>query len=456
MENISKRTPLGSTLNSAEWATVPPEIRMRALFSAKVEEERYLVSMQDKLEQRVRLARENGTGMDRSRFIAEMQDDLAQFGYEPDPRKRGSIEDISSAGRLSLIWDMNLAQAEGYAAWKMGMDPDMLDAAPAQELIRLANRVDKRPWPAIWRQHGGKFYGEPSADYPSAPGRMIALKTDPIWSAISEFGSPWPPYRWGSGMGLRNVRRREAEKLGVLAEGATVKPLDIPFNHNVDASTKGLGEHSLENLRSAFGDQIRIDNEKIKFTPTAANETIEEYLQTRARDIATRGADTFDGVRSEDNAFSLPSSLGSPETEQEILASTSAVAVGRKLLYHEEWGAFAESIASILRRYLPDSVTVALIDGHVYAYRHDILHQSLDKIHELSLAGENGRLLGYGTNMFEHETVAVAFVVKGKVLGGFYAPKKNAIAFIRARRKDFTEALGNSVQVVINGREVDL
>ena len=177
-----------------------------------------------------------------------------------------------------------------------------------------------------------------------------------------------------------------------------------------------MGEHSLENLRSALGDQIRIDNEKIKFTPTAGNETIEEHLQTRARDIATRGADTFNGVRSEDNASSLPSSLGSPESEQEILASTSAVAVGRKLLYHDGWGAYAESIASILRRYLPDSVTVALVDDHVYAYRKDIIQQSLAAIHELSLRSENGQLLGYGANLFDPDPLVVSFLIDGIVV----------------------------------------
>jgi hypothetical protein len=270
VENISTRTPIGSTLNSAEWALLPPEIRMRALFSSRVEEERYLVSMQDKLEQRVRLGRNEGTLMERSRFIAEMQDDLKQFGYEPDPRKRGSIQDISSAGRLGLIWDMNLAQAEGYAAWKMGMDPDMLDAAPAQELIRVANRIEKRPWPAIWREHGGKFYGEPHPDFPDAPGRMMALKTDPIWEAISEFGSPWPPFRWGSGVGLRNVRRREAEKLGVLAEGATVKPLDYPFNHSVEASLKGIPESGRKAIENDLQGEVEIEGDVIRLRPQQA------------------------------------------------------------------------------------------------------------------------------------------------------------------------------------------
>lgn len=267
VEVISGKTPLGSRMNSAEWAMVPPEIRLRAMFSARVEEERYLVSMQDKLEQRVRLGREDGTLMNRARFIAEMQDDLKQFGYEPDPRKRGSMQDLSSAGRLGLIWDMNLAQAEGYAAWKTGMDPDMLDAAPARELVRLADRIDKRPWPAIWKEHGGEFYGEPSADFPDALGRMIALATDPIWTKISEFDTPWPPFRWGSGVGTRNVRRRVAEEFGLLDGNTKLTPLEQPFNAGAEASLKGIPESGRKAIADDLLGEVEIEGDVMRLLP---------------------------------------------------------------------------------------------------------------------------------------------------------------------------------------------
>ncbi len=267
VEVISGKTPLGSRMNSAEWAMVPPEIRLRAMFAARVEEERYLVSMQDKLEQRVRLGREDGTLMNRARFIAEMQDDLKQFGYEPDPRKRGSMQDLSSAGRLGLIWDMNLAQAEGYAAWKTGMDPDILDAAPARELVRLADRIDKRPWPVIWKENGGEFYGEPSADFPEALGRMIALATDPIWTKISEFDTPWPPFRWGSGVGTRNVRRRVAEEFGLLDGNTKLTPLEQPFNATAEASLKGIPESGRKAIADDLLGEVEIEGDVMRLLP---------------------------------------------------------------------------------------------------------------------------------------------------------------------------------------------
>lgn len=47
---------------------------------------------------------------------------------------------------------------------------------------------------------------------------MIALKGDPIWAAISRFGTPWPPFDFGNGMDVQDVDWNEAAELGVLKE----------------------------------------------------------------------------------------------------------------------------------------------------------------------------------------------------------------------------------------------
>ncbi len=263
IKSLGKRSPIGALLSSAEWERLPIEIRERAFFSARVESERFLADAQRRIMQRVRLERDaieqGGRVMERGRFIEEMQDLLEEMGYVPDPDKVGTTQDLSSAGRLGLIWKMQLDQAHGHASWKAGMDPDILDAVPAQELIRGMQREEERDWPEIWEANGGHFFGEPSADYPAAEGRMIALKTDPIWTAISQFGTPWPPFRWGSGMVLRNVRRKEAVELGLIRGDETFKPLTTPFNHGLKASIKGMPQASLERLRSEFGERVLID-----------------------------------------------------------------------------------------------------------------------------------------------------------------------------------------------------
>jgi hypothetical protein len=263
VDSLGKKSPLGIALSSDAWATLPVEIRDRAFFSAHVESERILAEAQRRILQRVKLERDRieagGRVMERGRFIEEMQDLLESLGYQPDPEKEGTLQDLSSAGRLGLIWQMQLDQAHGHAAWKAGMDQPVLDAFPAQELVRDFDKIERRDWPRIWAENDGVFYGEPGPDYPGAPGRMIALKTDPIWTQISRFGTPWPPFDWGSGMGLRDIRRGEAERLGLLDPEDPMIPQTTPFTAGLQASAAGLPPAALDRLQERFGARLVID-----------------------------------------------------------------------------------------------------------------------------------------------------------------------------------------------------
>jgi hypothetical protein len=453
---LGKRTPLGATLSSAEWGRVPVEIREVSFFSAHVECERLLAILQGKILRRVKLEREklaNGEEitMDRARFIAEMQDELHALGYEPKPADQGTIRDLSSAGRLGLIWDMQLGFARGYARWKAGFDPDIIDVVPCWELIRESDREVPREWEEeIWPDHGGKFYD----------GRMIALKSDPIWKWISDFGVPWPPFKWGSGMGLRAVWLDEAEALGVPGLEEPQTPPDMDFAGGVQASGKNLPQASVDRLRSEFGDTIQFDQDKISFHPThdADEQSISQQLTDRARTIADAGRDQILRSRSKNDAAAWPPGFDTGEFDEEILASTSAVAVGRKSLYHDEWGDFAEAIGALIRQWLPTDVGVAVRDGHLYAWRQDLTRLRLDEIHALSsgLDPRNGVLLGYGQNLGDEPFAAVTFKTGGRVVGGFSAPRGTAKVYAAARAKDFSDATGERVTVLINGEEVKL
>ena len=96
---------------------------------------------------------------------------------------------------------------------------------------------------------------------------MMALATDPIWTAISEFGTPWPPFRWGSGVGTRNVRRRVAEAFVLIDAKTKLKPLDTPFNSEVKASLKGLPLKSRQKIADAFIGDVEIDGDDIRLLP---------------------------------------------------------------------------------------------------------------------------------------------------------------------------------------------
>lgn len=264
---LSRKTPVGAALSSREWALVPAEIRLRAMFSAMVEREHLLAEMQGRLQARIELAKKDGRTMDRGVFIEELRAELEADGYRRGDAKRGSLRDLKSSRRLGLIWDMNIAQVQGYARWKAGMNPDALEAAPAQELIRGRQRLEIRDWPLIWADHGGKFYGAPGPDYPAAPGRMIALKTDPIWRFISRFNSPWSPYDWGSGMVEKSIRRRESDALGVTSPDDTFEPLSTPFNESVEASVAGISADRRRAIEDALTGEVEIIDDRIRLVP---------------------------------------------------------------------------------------------------------------------------------------------------------------------------------------------
>ena len=117
--------------------------------------------------------------------------------------------------RCDLVIRTNVALIFGYRHWITGQDPNTLDAFPCQELIRVEDRLAPRDWISRWTAAGGQIFD----------GRMIARIGDPIWIAISRFGKPWPPFDFGSGMGIESVGRDEAEALGVIAVNDQIRIL---------------------------------------------------------------------------------------------------------------------------------------------------------------------------------------------------------------------------------------
>lgn len=306
IDAMDRRSPVGSTMASADWERVPAEVRDRAFWISTLENERALVEARRRLAQVIAQQRDaaeaGGRVMDRGRFVLEMQEVLREVGYVPNPELRGTLQDVSSSLRLSLIWDMNLRMAAGYSQWNAEQNGVSLLRAPAQELIRVEGRVERRDWPRIWAEAGGQFYGEPGGDYPNAPGRMIALKTDPIWVRISQFGVPWAPFAWGSGMGLRNVRRRQAIELGVIeADAEPPRPRETPFNEGLSSSVAGWPEESRAKIQRTWGDAVRFEEDRAVYRRdlSVANphrhKTISEELRDRRTEFIARHRDPAAG-----------------------------------------------------------------------------------------------------------------------------------------------------------------
>ncbi|MHB9008159.1 MAG: hypothetical protein ACYDC1_14630, partial [Limisphaerales bacterium] len=124
--------------------------------------------------------------------------------------------DINARWRLELIYDFQTTDAMEFGRWKMGQDPEVLGAFPAQEFLRIeARRVRREDWPARWVLAAQRSGDQAALAVQRSTGRMVALKGSGIWRALSIFGRPWPPFDWGSGMGLEEINRERAEALGL-------------------------------------------------------------------------------------------------------------------------------------------------------------------------------------------------------------------------------------------------
>lgn len=247
VDRLGGRVALPSAMRTADWADVPQAIRERGFFSAGIDDLRTLQTMQDKLGEWSKLGRDNPERafMDRSKFVSEMRQELG--AVEGDT---GDITDITSRRRLELIYDFQTQDAAEYSRWKIGQDPELLDAFPAQEFLRIESRRKPREnWPERWRTAGGRFYD----------GRMIALKNDPVWTKLSRFGRPWPPFDFGSGMGLEDIGRDDAEALGVIKPGEKPLAQDADFNKGLNADVSGLSDNLAAKLQDWFGDKVKIE-----------------------------------------------------------------------------------------------------------------------------------------------------------------------------------------------------
>ncbi len=296
---LGRRTPVGAKLSSAEWARVPLALRERAQFSAYVESVRFLATIQEKIGKRLAMEREalaNGKHafVDRDSFIRDMRKLADELGIRTtDAAGRGTVRDIRSVRRLGLIYDMQVSMAEGYARWKIDNDADVLDEFPA---YRLSGSTAERPraealWRGRWAEAGAEV-GWAGA----LQGDLVALKTSPIWMSLSRFGTPWPPFDFGSTRILDDVDRSEAEALGLLDTGSPVPEFEggsgrafdgetgepIGFNRALEASVSGWRPDQVSTLQLAFGDQVQHRDSKVQWQGNLIRDYVERALRERS------------------------------------------------------------------------------------------------------------------------------------------------------------------------------
>ena len=246
VEKFEARTVKPSSMTSAQWARVAPAIREKCFFSARVNDAETLGKMRELIGKAVDTAKRNPNEalVSQEKFISEMKSYLRGRGYAVDGT---ALTDIVSRRRLGLIYKMNYEEAREYAKYTRGQDSDALYMFPAQEFLRVEpRRVPRTDWQTRWRAAGGKLYG----------GRMVALKSSDVWRNLSRFDRPYPPFDFGSGMGVEDIDRDEAIALGLL-------PADEPVDEIPDFDDALETEVSLERIPEDLREKI------IKETPNA-------------------------------------------------------------------------------------------------------------------------------------------------------------------------------------------
>ena len=123
-------------------------------------------------------------------------------------------------------------------------DPAAVAEYPALEHARRYERDVPR---GFRLGKGGALLAEPDQDWPSRweaaggtltdDGRMVALKSDPIWQALGDgeggyddtLGNDFPPFAFNSGYGVYEIQRDEAIELGLMNEDDEAAPAKIDF-----------------------------------------------------------------------------------------------------------------------------------------------------------------------------------------------------------------------------------
>ncbi len=263
---LASRTSVGADLSSSQWADVPLALRERAFFSARVTNAQYAQQLKDlvgsilnpqQIRRADRVTAENpegfvtvGENLASARLKAK--EELQRLGYDPGDQA-GTIQDLSSDRRIELQLTHNVESAQGFGSYLQGQSEGALDAFPAQELFRAEDRKEERPWSTRWMQAGGQIFS----------GRMVALKSDPIWEAISAFGTPYPPFDFNSGMWVRDIPRSESIDLGLLDADETVEPVVEKFNAKLEAGTANLSPELIASLQKSFSAKVVIKGDHI-------------------------------------------------------------------------------------------------------------------------------------------------------------------------------------------------
>jgi hypothetical protein len=257
LEILRGKKAMPTNLSTADLAGMSKEVHELSLYSARTTSLDYLEEMRGQVAGLLDGSINEATARQNLQKTLDLlgYNETTHFGTEADrsiaPAVKGSLTDLASDRRIKLMLTMNTRLAANIGFMRAGMDPAALDQYPAWELVRIFPKVHPRGstdnegdvgWPERWVEAGAEL----------VDGRMIALKDDAIWDNLGDSAtfpdgtdSSAPPYAYESGMGLKNVRRAECVRIGLMDEDSEVtgkNPSLVSFLDSVPKSTVPLAQ----------------------------------------------------------------------------------------------------------------------------------------------------------------------------------------------------------------------
>lgn len=205
--------------------TIAADILRRSVFSARMENARYLAQVRDVC------AQLSGGGINLADARMRLTRALRAMGH--DTANARGITDPASRKRLELIVKTQQRMAASVARLNSQTETTV-DMFPAWELTRFSERgVPREDWDRRWNA-AGEAVGWVGAlrragEWPDW--KMVALKSSPIWDALGKgtggfrdaLQNPYPPFAYGSGLSWLDVSREDCEKYGLLSASENVE-----------------------------------------------------------------------------------------------------------------------------------------------------------------------------------------------------------------------------------------
>lgn len=250
LRRLFVRRTMPTSMSTAQIQRLDGDIQRGSLFSARTTLRGYLERVRETITTILdpkpgSRVREDGTpiteGMNMADARLALKRELQSLGYQPDPDKRGTIEDLSSDRRIELVVRTNTEISQSYGQWVQGQDPAVLDAFPAQELYRAGTPKVARDWKRRWRLAALASGDTDAFRILGESGKLIARKDSPIWQALGDglglaadeatdaLHNPYPPFAFNSSMDVRDVDRTTAVDLGLVRMEEQLQPQTQAF-----------------------------------------------------------------------------------------------------------------------------------------------------------------------------------------------------------------------------------